>query len=88
MSNFTILSSKQTNYDKQLDIFKIRGVQAEITDFAILCGAYYNEYGKGCYWTSSYAGMEDVQFITGEGKVGQSEVVERAIRSTCCFTNR
>ena len=85
MSNFTILSSKQTNYDKQLDIFKIRGVQAEITDYAILCGGYCNEYGKGYYWTSDYAGMDDAKFITGEGKVGQNEVVARAIRSTCCI---
>lgn len=62
MRNFTFLTKEQCAGDNQLDIFKKRGEEAEVTDFAVLLGCLcINKYdfeigkgiNKGAYWTKS-----------------------------------
>ena len=62
MRNFTFLTKEQCAGNNQLDIFKKRGEEAEVTDFAVLLGCLcINKYdfetgkgiNKGAYWTKS-----------------------------------
>ena len=66
MSNFTFLTREQCFGTDILDVLKIRGTKAAITDFSILLGGWVStehveneneglyERRTGCYWTKSY----------------------------------
>ncbi len=61
MESFTLLTEEQLEGDKQIDVIKEMGKQAEITDFAILLGGEYGSFKNnkkyGSYWTQSIVSM-------------------------------
>ena len=69
MVDFTFLTKEQCFGNDKLDILKKRGIQAAITDFSILLGAFVSNYhidndssleGRiGWYWTKSDNGIND-----------------------------
>jgi len=61
MSDFTFLRKDQV-FEKMLNIFKIRGANAETTDFAILLGAR-----KSVWWTKDNYSLDLVETKTDSG---------------------
>ncbi len=54
MDEITLLSDEQIFGYNKLDIFNKILRKANITDFAVLLGGYYNPFDRtGCYWTKS-----------------------------------
>lgn len=51
MFDFTFLTKNQIFGDEKLDIFSNYGIGCEVTDFAILLGAYADEEKKGVWWS-------------------------------------
>ena len=80
MSDFTFLTQEQCFGDDKLDILKIRGTKAAVTDFSILLGAYVSsnhidndsslEGKTGFYWTKSDDGDNDVRTVYCDGLAG------------------
>ena len=73
--HFTLLEKNQVIGNNQLEIFKEMGVQAKISDYAILSGgyifdieefyigdAYHLENRPGCYWTKHLKHLMNIKF--------------------------
>ena len=77
MSDFTFLTQEQCFGDDKLDILKIRGTKAALTDFSILLGAFVSvnhtdndsslEGRTGYYWTKSDDEDNDARVVLGNG---------------------
>ena len=74
MLDFTFLTKEQLFDDDKLEIIKKIGVKAAITDFAILLGGTVDdmydyidsdplEDKRGCYWTRSSNGNNEVYVV-------------------------
>lgn len=90
MSNLTFVTQEQYSGSGKLEIFKIRGQKAEITDFAIALGgdaiAIHNVDSdtslKGYFWTKSDDGDNDARVVSPSGglcryRVNQCDVGAR-----------
>ena len=99
MSDFTFLTQEQCFGNDELDILKIRGTEAALTDFSILLGADVSddhidndsslEGRTGYYWTKSDDGDNDVRNVLSYGIIDHNYVVRRngAARIALPFSN-
>lgn len=100
MSKLTFLTQEQCLGDEELDILKIRGKKAAITDFAIALGGYYmDDYridsdvslnGRtGCYWTKSDYNKDEVFLVHLKGKISREQfnVDDVGARPICAFSS-
>ena len=87
MSDFTFLTQEQCFGDDKLDILKIRGIKAALTDFSILLGAYVFsnhidngssfEGRTGYYLTKSDDGDNEPLVVDGDGDKGCTSIERR-----------
>lgn len=65
MDDFTFLTLADCYGDDKLEILRKKGREAQVTDFAVLLGAYKNyiDKGLGCYWAKSFSCSDRVTTI-------------------------